>query len=306
MTILLTGATGLVGYQLALRLSKGGHHVIALVRDQARAKRRLPFVDTFHVWDGSEILPAEILGSVDAVVHLMGESIAEGRWTAERKRRLWDSRVQSTLNLVQSINQYGPRIKVFISSSAVGYYGDRGDSWVNEQSESGQGFLAELCRAWEGATKNLKSEVRSVQLRTGVVLAREGGFLAKVGPVFRYGLGGKLGSGRQWMSWIHLDDLLSLILFSLESSSVYGPINAVSPEPMRNLEVTRVLKAIYKRPAIFTVPKLALKLVFGEMSKIFLESQRVSAQQVIQLGFRFKFPDFTSAMQDLAGQAKPS
>lgn len=302
MVILLSGATGLVGQKLAKRLTEAGHQVVALVRDPARAKSRLPFLSSFYSWDGTEIIRQEVMASAQAVIHLAGESIAEGRWTKARKKRLWDSRVQSTLNLVQSVNQFGPNVQTFISASAVGFYGDRNDSWVNELSEPGLGFLAELCQAWESATRNLSHSVRAVQARTGLVLAREGGFLSKVGPIFRLGLGGKIGSGKQWMSWIHIEDLVSLMVFALENPRLRGPVNAVAPEPMRNCDVTRVLKLIYGKPAWFTLPKVAVKLAFGEMSQLFLESQRVSAQHVIELGFRHKFVDFPSAMQDLARQ----
>lgn len=250
-------------------------------------------------WDPAKAEPpVEALRDVDAVIHLAGEPIAQ-RWSEETKRRIRESRETGTRNLVQAMAKLATPPATLISSSAIGYYGSRGDEILTEESAPGKGYLAEICEAWEReADKAAASGIRVVKMRTGIVLDSKGGALQSMLPPFRMGVGGKLGSGGQWMSWIHLDDLVGIFRHSLEQR-VSGPLNGTAPYPVVNAEFTRILGAAVHRPAIFPVPAFGLRLLFGEMSEVLLNSQRVLPKAAEEAGYLFRFPQLSGALADL-------
>lgn len=297
MRILMTGATGFIGHHIAQTLSKQHHQVRVLARSPQKAKIQMPFISEAYFWDGTRAPEAGFFLGIDAVIHLAGEPIAKGRWTAKRKKELWDSRVTATNNLLIGLKDSEQKIKCFMGASAVGIFGDRGDELLTEESSIGTGFLADLCHAWESASKGAAPSARVVHLRTGIVLG-DGGFLKEVAPLFKLGLGGKIGSGKQWMSWIHISDLVQLIMTVLRDDNYSGAINAVAPQPARNSELTRQLAKAVHRPSLFPAPAFAVKAAFGQMSEVLLSSQRVSAEKLLALGFKFQFSDLASAMTD--------
>jgi hypothetical protein len=244
------------------------------------------------------------LEGVDAVVHLAGESIAAGRWTAERKRRIRASRVDGTRLLAGALGQLTRKPAVLVSASAIGIYGDRNDEELDEGSAPGSGFLADVGRDWEAATETAAAAgIRVVLARMGIVLAREGGALGKMLPPFRLGLGGPLGRGSQWMSWITREDAVAAILATLERPGLAGPVNTVAPAPVTNAEFTRLLAAAVSRPALFPVPALALELLFGEMAReALLASQRVVPRKLLAAGFRFADPVLGPALRRVVGR----
>lgn len=298
MKIIITGATGLVGRALTRDLLDRGHRVEAWTRSPAAAALRLPARCAVVGWDPDRIDPKQLSGA-DAVVHLAGENVAGGRWSAERKRALRSSRIDTARALVRAIAALPPseRPASLLSASAVGFYGDRGDAVLAEEASPGEGFMPELCRDWERAAAEVeRAGVRAAMLRIGVVLDREEGMLATLMPVFRLGLGGRIGSGRQWMSWIHLDDVVGLFRHVLENPEIRGPVNAVAPEPVRNAEFTRAFARILGRPAPFPVPAAALRLAVGEMSAIMTSSQRVEPAVARSTGYEFRHPSAAEAL----------
>ncbi len=273
MIVTLTGATGFIGRALAVRVEAAGHKV-------------QPF----------SLRSPQPLQICDAVIHLAGEPVAQ-RWTLEAKRRIRESRVDGTRRLIAALP--APP-KVFICSSAVGFYGSRGDEILTETSPPGTGFLAEVCTAWEGAADEASAlGARVVKLRTGVVLGGRGGALDRMLPPFRMGVGGRLGSGRQWMPWIHLDDHLDLVEFALGQAGVSGPINAVAPNPVTNREFTVTLARALHRPAFLPAPAIALKAMFGEMASALLDSQRVIPRAALDAGFVFRHSELGPALQEI-------
>jgi hypothetical protein len=283
MNIAITGASGFIGRRLAETLAADGHNVRAL-------SRRDPAP------------PEESLRGSDAVVHLAGEPVSQ-RWTGDVKRRIRESRIQGTLQLVQALSVLPSRPQVLVCASAIGIYGDRGDEVLTENSEPGRGFLPDVCREWEAQADLAESlGVRVVKLRIGVVLGRGGGALAKMVPPFKAFVGGKLASGRQWMSWIHLDDIVGLIRHGLHHS-VSGVVNGTAPKPATNAEFTSELAAALHRPAVFPVPALAIKALYGEMSEIVLASQRVLPKAAEAAGYRFHFPELGPALRHAVGAA---
>jgi uncharacterized protein len=304
MKILVTGATGLVGRNLLPLLKDNGHEVIALTRDTDSAGVRLPIACQIIRWDPTDhtLLP-NFPENIDAVIHLCGEGIADGRWTRKRKQAIYDSRVLSTRNLLNLISKSKSLPKVWISASAIGYYKSSNHSTLEETSPPGDGFLAKVCKDWE--TETFKADtlgIRTLALRLGVILGHDGGITAKMLPPFRMGLGGPLGKGDSWMSWIHVRDVSGLILTALENPSYRGPINAVSPHPVKNSEFTSTLAGILKRPAFFSIPAFVLKLLFGEMSQLLLISQNVSAQKAVDLGYKFIYPKLKTALKIICDQ----
>jgi len=295
VNITITGASGFIGRRLMKLLSASGHTLHVLSR---HAGTNLPPNVRLSVWDALTGPPPETsLRDAEAVIHLAGEPVAQ-RWTAEAKRRIRESRVQGTRSLVEALSKlsHGPR--ALICASAIGYYGSRGDEILTEASAPGSGFLPEVCLAWEGeAVAAERLGMRVARLRVGVVLERHGGALARMLPPFRMGAGGRLGNGRQWMSWIHLDDLCEMFRFAAEQQ-VRGVINGVAPYPVTNADFTRALAAAVKRPAIFPVPPIALRLLFGEMAEVLLSSQRVSPKGAEEAGFRFRYPQLAAALAD--------
>lgn len=296
MKALVTGATGFVGRRLVARLPD----CVVLTRDVARAKAILGDVNAYP-WDANrDRPPAEALRDVEAVFHLAGESVADGRWNAAKKQRLRDSRVFPTRNLIDGIAAAGLRPHTLVSASAIGYYGSRGDETLDEQSSAGSDFLADVCRQWEAeAVRGRDAGMRVVPVRIGVVLGRDGGALKKMLTPFKMGAGGVLGDGRQWMSWIHLEDLVSLMLFAASRNELEGPMNGVSPTPVTNRDFTKTLAGVLHRPAIFPVPKFAVRLAFGEVADVLLGSQRVLPRVAQQHGFEYRFPTLDGALRDI-------
>jgi uncharacterized protein len=301
MNILVTGSSGLVGSALIPALTAEGHRVSRLVR----SKSNLGIRDTF--WDpaGGELYSPPLEG-LDGVVHLAGESIAGGRWTKGRKLRIRESRIQGTRLLSESLARLTHPPKVLISGSAIGYYGNRGQEILTELAPPGSNFLAGVCQDWEAvANAAAESGIRVVTLRTGVVLSPRGGALARMLLPFRMGVGGVVGSGKQYMSWISIDDLVRIILYALKIETVKGPVNAVAPKPVTNGEFTRTLGRVLRRPTVFPMPGFAARLAFGEMAdELLLASARVVPAKLEASGFVFRHPDLESALSSLLGAAK--
>jgi len=296
MNITLCGASGFIGRHLLKVLGGVGHRLHVLSR---HAGTNLPNDVRLSVWDPLKgPPPRESLEGVDVLIHLAGEPVAQ-RWTADVKRRIRESRVAGTRRLVQALADLPQPPAALICASATGYYGSRGDEPLGETSSPGSGFLPEICVAWEQEAQSAEAlGMRVACIRIGLVLDPRGGALQRMLPPFRLGLGGRLGSGRQWMSWIHLADLAELFRFAVETP-VRGPFNGVAPEPVRNMEFTRELAHAIHRPAVFPVPVLALKLLFGEMAGVLVESQRVRPRAAEEAGFRFRFPQLGPALADL-------
>ena len=295
MKALVTGGTGFIGRRLLSLLD----HPILLSRNQDRAQRSLGSqcgrVLAWDPLDGPP--PAEAFDGVDAVFHLAGESVAEGRWTAAQKRRIRESGVIGTRHLVEGIAKAEPRPRVLVSASAVGYYGDRGDEELTETSPPADDFLAEVCIAWEKeALAAEEAGVRVALARTGIVLG-DGGALAKMLTPFRLGAGGPLGNGKQWMPWIHVADMARLYLHAATTESIRGPMNAVAPNPVRNSEFTKALGRALHRPAFMPAPYLGLRLLFGEFAKVLFASQRVLPKVALDTGFEFEYPEIGAALQ---------
>ena len=295
MNILVTGAGGLIGTALVSSLIASGHEVTRLVRGQPKPGEKAAHWDPMA---GS--IDASALEGVDAVVHLAGENIAE-RWTAAKKARIRDSRVRGTQLLCETLTRLSSPPKVLVSASAIGYYGDRGEETLTDDSPPGRGFLSEVCRAWEAATEPARQQgIRVVPLRLGVVLSTAGGALAKILPPFRLGLGGVLGSGRQYMSWIALDDVVGAIQHAIVTDALQGPSNAVAPRAITNQEFTKTLGKVLGRPTAIPLPAFAARLMFGEMAdELLLASARVQPTKLLASGYRFRYPELEEALQQL-------
>lgn len=279
MNVSITGASGFIGARLAETLACTGHIVQKLPRNFSAAN----------------------LATADAIIHLAGEPVAQ-RWTPQVKQRIYSSRVDNTRRLVAELGKNAHRPNALICASAIGIYGSRGDEILTENSAAGTDFLARLVIDWEQAAKRAEAlGVRVVNLRFGLVLGK-GGALVKMLPPFRLGLGGRLGSGQQWMSWIHIEDTINLIVFAMDNDQVQGPVNVTAPHPVTNLEFTRQLAATLHRPAIFPVPPLALKLLYGEMAETILASQRVLPVAAEASGFRFQHGDLAPALANVLAQ----
>jgi len=303
MKILVTGSSGLVGTALARALGSAGHTVCRLVRPQSAAGEAAK--EGFAVaWNPAT---GELGGAgvgADAVVNLAGASIADGRWTAERKALLRSSRIDTTRALVNALAKMNARPSVLVSASAIGIYGDRADETLTEESKPRTDFLAGLAQGWEAeAMKAEALGIRVVLARFGIILAREGGALQKMMLPFKIGAGGKLGSGRQWMSWVTLEDVVAILRLAIENASVRGAINVVSPQPLQNVEFTKVLAKVMHRPAVFPAPAFALRLALGEMANaLLLSSQRVAPQALEKVGYRFLHPDLNSALATILAE----
>ena len=303
MKVIVTGSTGLVGRALVRSLLADGHEVTRLVRGGSQGFRA-PGTAAVHWAPSRGEIDARELEGHDAAVHLAGESIAEGRWDDEKKRRILESRVKGTRLIAEALVGLSAKPRVLVSASAVGFYGDRGDEVVREESASGMDFLSEVCREWEKATLAAsQAGLRVVHLRIGVVLSAEGGALPKMLTPFKLGLGGRVGSGRQYMSWITLDDLVSVIRRAIEDESLRGPVNAVAPRPVTNGEFTKALGRVLGRPTIFPVPAFAARLAFGEMADaLLLAGARVEPARLNEAGFEFKNPEIEGALRSVLGK----
>lgn len=299
MSALITGATGLVGRALARGLEDP--RVLSRSPDAARAALG-EHVQAWGWQPESERPPYEAFAGVDTVFHLAGESVAEGRWTASKKARIRGSRVLGTQHLVDVFGALPSPPRVLVCASAIGFYGDRGDLELDETQPAGQGFLAEVCQAWEAAALVAKNfGTRVVLARIGIVLAPEGGALARMLPPFRIGMGAQLGDGQQWMSWIHLSDAVRLLMHAAGTDSLRGPLNVVGPRPVRNEEFTRVLARTLSRPAFLSVPGPALSLLLGELGEVLLDSQRVIPRVARESQFAFNHSELRPALQACLG-----
>jgi len=291
--ILISGASGLIGSALAPALEADGHELTRLVRGSAKSRNDL-------VWEPMREVRPQLVSGFDVVIHLSGESVS-GRWTGEKKRRIRESRVVSTRNLAWALAKAKEPPRTFVCASAIGYYGDRGDEVLSEESSPGTGFLPEVCREWEAATHVGLAGVRIVNLRFGIVLSSNGGALKQMLLPFRLGLGGRVGSGRQWWSWIHIDDVVSAVMQIVRAEWLRDAVNITAPNPVTNAEFTRVLASAMKRPAIFAVPGFAAKLAFGEFAKEgILASARVVPKKLEDSGFEFRYAELHAALEELA------
>jgi len=299
MKILVCGATGLIGSSVCKLLSQDGHDVSATSRSATKSQGLA--AKEVHQWDPQAGPPSEqALEGVDAVVNLVGEPIDARRWSDEQKKLIRDSRVVTTRNLVDGLRSSRTKPAVLVNGSAVGYYGNRGDEILEETASPGHGFMSEVCLEWEReAQRATEMGIRSVQVRTGVVLSREGGALKKMLMPFKLGIGGRLGSGKQWFPWIHIDDIAGIFRHSTIDSSVAGPVNGVSPNLATNAEFTRALAESLHRPAFLPVPEMSLKVLLGEMSEVLFDSQRAVPSKAISTGYKFAHPDLSAALKDL-------
>lgn len=297
MNVTITGATGFIGKRTIHRLLAEDHSVHALGRS---LRGGLPLSVRFSIWHATETdPPEESFEGADAVIHLLGEPVGQ-RWTPSVKKRILATRVDGTHRLVKTLARLERKPKVLIASSAVGIYGDRGDKVLTERSEPGKGFLADVCRAWEKAADEAsKLGIRVVKLRLGMVLGPEGGALAPMLPPFRVMLGGTLDKGTQWTSWIHVEDLIDLMLFAIDNPRVSGVINATSPNPVTNAEFTRTLARVLRRPAFVRIPELVLRLLYGEGAQVALASIRAVPDALAKTKFEFRHPRLEAALRNL-------
>lgn len=301
-TILITGATGLIGQNIVDKLIQRGDKVIVLTRSVNKAKRILPNVKDFISFDYNIEISDElnnVVNRADAVIHLAGENIMAKRWTDEHKRKVIESRVKSSEKLLEIIRNSEKKPKTFISASAVGYYGNRFGE-VDEDSEKGEGFLSDVTDDWEKSTYGFeKIGIRRVNVRIGIVLAESDGALPKLVLPFKFFIGGSLGSGKQWMPWIHIDDLIKIFLFALDNVDVNGVINAVSPNAATMNELAKTIGKVLNRPSFFKVPSFILKLILGEASSSVLEGAKVIPKKLKEMNFEFQFVDLRKALIDL-------
>lgn len=303
MRVVVAGATGFVGHRLVEALSARGDEVVVLTRSPTGAAARrvtaLPKVRALG-WDGEGPGPwSREVDGADAVVNLAGEPVVGRRWNHAQKQRLVDSRVRSTRALVEAMRAAGRPPQAFLNASAVGYYGFRGDEALGEDAAPGTDFLARLCAAWESAAHEADALLRTVVVRIGIVLGEDGGPLAQLVRPFRLGVGGPLGSGRQWVSWIHRDDLVALMLFAIERPELRGVVNATAPTPVRNLDLARAVGRILGRPSWLPVPAVALRVALGEVSGMLVRGQRVLPRRALALGFAFRHPDLDGTLLEL-------
>jgi uncharacterized protein len=297
--ILVSGVSGPIGAALLASFEPQRTQIVRLVRGRAQNAAQVS-------WDPlAPVLPAAVSG-FDAVVHLAGESVV-GRWTDAKRKAIRESRVLGTRNLALALAQCEAKPRVLVCASAVGFYGDRGDEVLREQSPAGQGFLAEVCREWEDASRMAaEAGIRTVNIRIGLVLSAKGGALTRMLPPFKLGLGGRIGSGQQWWSWIHVDDIVGGIQHAIGVegvASVSGPVNFVAPNPVRNAEFTNVLASVLGRPAFLLVPEFAVRLAFGEMAarELLLASQRVDPGKLGASGYAFRYRELRAALENLVG-----
>jgi len=300
MHVLITGGTGMIGRRLVNHLIKHGH-LVTVVSRQPYRPAHLPAKIYFEQWDGATAKGwGQRLEEVDAIINLAGAGLADARWTDERKKKIVDSRKRAGEAIVEAVRAAQNKPKVLIQSSGVGYYGTSLDAAMTESSPPGNDFLAEVCKAWEASTKAVEEMgVRRVITRSGVVLDPQGGALPKMVLPFRLFAGGPVGSGRQWLPWIHYYDEVEAVRFLIEEPSISGPVNLTTPQPIRNREFAKAVGRVLKRPAFAPAPGPILKLIFGEMSTVLLEGQQVLPARLEANRFKFKFPEIEGALRDL-------
>ena len=303
MRVLITGASGFVGRALTRALAERGDEPVALTRDPERARAALPALSAAYAWRPlDEPAPTEALAGAEAVVNLMGESVA-GRWTPRRKRVILESRETGTRNLAAGMRSAaggGAAPRTLLSASALGYYGDRGDETLSEAAAPGEGFLADICVRWEAEALEAESDgVRVALLRTGHVLGRGGGMLAPLSRLARLGLSGPLASGRQWWPWAHLDDVVGVILHALDAEGLRGPVNVCAPAPARQREFARALGRALRRPAALPAPGFALRLALGEFASELLSSRRMSPATALDSGYHFRYEELDAALSEI-------
>ena len=296
MNILITGASGLIGTELTPYLQKQGHQVMKLTRNQTDDMYWRPEENIIH-------LPVDM--HIDTVIHLAGENIAEGRWNKQKKQRIRSSRVEATALLARTISALEPKPKIMLSASGIGFYGDRGDRIITESDPAGVGFLADVSREWEAATRAAETTgIRVVHMRIAPVLSPNGGMLKRMLPAFRLGLGATLGSGKQYMSWITIDDVVRAMDFLLQTETLEGPVNLCTPHPVSNREFTKTLGRILHRPAVFRIPHPILKILFGELAdKELVASSRAIPDRLIKSGFKFEYPELEKGLHHLLGKS---
>lgn len=310
MKILITGATGLVGRELVHALAKEGYEDIRiLTRNKARAQGQFNLPLTYFEWDPSRgVIDSSAFDDLDILIHLAGENIGGGRWSKKQKEKILKSRTESTKLLVKTVNENNIELKKFMSASAIGIYGTQSEtdpSPIDEHSSLGDDFLARVCKAWEEETNSLNDKNITVNhIRTGVVLANNGGALEKMLPAFKLGVAGKLGSGNQVMSWIHINDLVNIYLYLINRGDEQKNINATAPNPATNKDFTKVLGSVVKRPTLLPAPAFALKIILGEMSTLLLDGQNVVPAFLIKNGFNFQYPNLKEALENLVGLEK--
>jgi uncharacterized protein (TIGR01777 family) len=296
--VLVSGVSGPIGAALVPSLEASGARIARLMRASSGASPTTA-AETVR-WDPAQPISPDAVSGFDAVVHLAGESIV-GRWTASKKAKIHESRVVGTRHLAQALAQARNKPQVFVCSSATGYYGDRGEEILNERSAPGKGFLSDVCREWEAATQPAaEAGIRTVQIRTGVVLSPKGGALGKMLMPFKMGVGGRIGNGGQWMSWIDVQDLVGAIHHILKTDLLHGPVNLVAPKPVTNSEFTKTLASVLSRPAFLPMPAFAVKLAFGEMGEtVLLGSQRVEPTQLVTSGYPFRFSSLRASLDHI-------
>ena len=294
--VLVSGVSGPIGTALLVSFDPQSAQIVRLVRGRAQNSAQVS-------WDPLAPLSLAAVSGFDAVVHLAGESIV-GRWTAEKKKAIRETRVQGTRHLAAALAQCEAKPRVLVCASAVGFYGSRGDELLREESPFGQGFLSEVCREWEEASRvAAEAGIRTVNIRIGLVLSPKGGALGNMLPPFKLGLGGRIGSGQQWWSWIHVDDIVGGIHHAMRTESLSGAVNLVAANPVRNAEFTKVMASVLRRPAFFPVPEFALRLAFGKMAaeELLLASQRVEPGKLRTSRYEFHFPELRAALANLVG-----
>jgi len=298
--IVITGGTGLIGSILLGMFSQRGDQVFLFSRSPDDAKRKVPGAAGYFKWCGNAVDYSAELEGMDAVIHLAGANVAGQKWNESYKKEIYDSRIGSTRALVEAMKKLKNKPEVFVCSSAVGYYGDAGEIELTEDTKPADTFLADVCLQWEkAAEKSEETGVRSVQIRTGVVLSPKDGALKKLLLPFKLFVGGPLGSGRQWFPWIHADDIAAMYIYAIDNTTMRGPYNGAAPQPLRMSEFATALGKVLKRPSLFPVPKFVLRLILGEGAGVTLASQKVIPLAIIKKGFKFKFPEIHAALRNL-------
>jgi uncharacterized protein len=291
--VLVSGVSGPIGTALLPSLDTRGYEVVRLMRGPVNGGAQVS-------WDPTKPISPEAVSGFDAVIHLAGETII-GRWSPAKKLKIRDSRVLGTRHLAEALAQAKIKPQVFVSSSAIGYYGNRGDEALRENSAAGTGFLADVCRDWEAATQPaIKAGIRTVQIRTGIVICRKGGALGAMLTPFKLGVGGRVGNGHQWMSWIDIEDMIGAIHHILKADLLQGPVNMVAPKPVTNAEFTKTLADVLSRPAVFPLPEFVVKTAFGEMGEtVLLGSQRVEPARLVSTGYPFRFKELRESLKNV-------